>query len=388
MARNEMGELAVQIQIRLSGSMVETQQVNGFGDKGHFGFIGEIHTPNQVVDGLVTIVDLVGDRTLPKVQQGSPDSEVRRKDIIQTHSEHPLVHLVVVVRFRRDGDGRSGSQDALVGNSHHTHVIVDRIVHIFRQSNTAGGHFDRFRSSSAGEMEFRTVRRTIASLNVVFVLVGNLLRHRFRHRIKRIEGIFVCQSRVIEHGAQIFTERLRGGEIDSSVVGVDGTAIGGSSVNEVEDTVRSGILLLVQSVQTHQPDQRDTLLGTLREETVGRAFRVTRIENVQAELVSGKLISGKTVNILHHEFPQRRLGVQAGTLQQLDTDTVRGGHLIGELTHLINMVVTDDRILEGHCQHLVSCQSRIQRDETQFGVHRVFTGRKQTGTLHFFVVGS
>ena len=77
MTRDEMGELPVQIQKRLGGGVVETQQVNGLRNERKLRLIGEIHTPNQVVDGLVAVVDLIGDRTLAKVQQSGPDSEVR-----------------------------------------------------------------------------------------------------------------------------------------------------------------------------------------------------------------------------------------------------------------------------------------------------------------------
>ena len=237
-------------------------------------------------------------------------------------------------------------------------------------------------------MEFRPVRRSVATFNVVFVLVGYLLGHRLRHRVQRVESVFVGQLRFIDYRPQIPAERLGCGEIDTAVGGIDGTARDLGSVNEVENTIRRGILLLVQPVQAHQTDQRYTFLGTFCEETVRRACRITCVKDVQTELVGRNLIGRKIVHVLHHQLPQWGFGIQGGTLQQLDTQTVRSSHLVGELTHLIHLVVTDHRVLERHGQHLVGCQRGIQRDEAQLGVHRVLVGGKQSRTLHLFVVGA
>ena len=160
------------------------------------------------------------------------------------------------------------------------------------------------------------------------------------------------------------------------------------TVNEVENAIRRGILLLVQTVQTHQTDQRDALLCTLREEAVRRALGITRVEDVQTELVGRDLVGRQAIDVLHHQLPQRRLSVQTRTLQQLGPNTAGGGHLVGELTHLIDLVVTDDGILERHGQHLVGGEGGVQRDEAQLRVHRIFAGGEQTRTLHLLIVRS
>ena len=387
-ARNEMGKLAVEIQVRFGGRIVESQQINSFREKRHLGLISEIHTPNQVVDRLIAIIDLIGDRTLAQIQQRGTHREILGENIIQIHTEHALVGLIGIVYLRRDLNRRSGSQDALVDDRHHTHVVVDGVVDIFRQLHTAGCHLHRFGRTAAREVEFGTIRRTVTTLNVVLVLVGDLLRHRLRHRVQRIESVFVGQLRLIDHRTQVLTERLGGGEIDAAVIRVNRTTCKMGAVNEVENTIGRGILLLVQTVQTHQPNQRNALLRTLREETIRGALGVARVEDVQAEFVGRDLIGRKAIHVLHHQIPQRRFGVQVRALQQLGTYTVRGGHLVGELTHLVHFVVADHGVLERNGQHLVGGQRGVQGDETQFGVHRVFVGRQQTRTLHLFVVGS
>ena len=264
---------------------METQQVDGFCDEGHLRLVGEIHTPDQVVDGLVTVVHLVGDGTLAQIQQCRPDGEVLREDVVQIDTEHALVGLVGVVHLRLDLDGRARSQNALVDDGHHAHVVVDGVIDVFRQCDTAGGHLHRFGGAAALEVELRAVRRAIATFDIVFVLVRDLLRHRLRHGVQRVEGVFVGQRRIVQHCAQVLAERLCRGEIDASVTGVDGTAVEVGTVDEVEDTIRGGILMLVQPVKAHQTDQRDALLFTLREEAVRRALRIARVEDVQAELV-------------------------------------------------------------------------------------------------------
>ena len=367
---------------------MERQQVDGLRDEGKLGLVSKVHTPNQVVDGLVTVVDLVGERPLTQVQQRRTHREIGGEYIIQIDTEHTLVGLVGVIGLGGDLDGRAGSQDALVDDGHHTHIVVDSVIDILDQLDTASGHLHRLGGTAAREMEFRSVRRSVATLDVVLVLVGDLLRHGLRHRVQRIEGILVGQLRIVQHGTQVLTERLRGGEIDTSVRGVDGTAVDMGTVDEVEDTIRRGILMLVQTVETHQTNQRNALLRTLREESVRRTLHIAGVQNVQAELVGRNLIGRQAIDVLHHQLPQRRLGVQAGALQQLDTNTVGGGHLIGELTDLIHLVVTDHRVLERHSQHLVGGEGGVQRDETQLGVHGILIGAEQTRTLHFLVVRS
>ena len=333
---------------------MEGEQVNRSGNKGKLRLIGEVHAPNKIVDGLVAIVDLVGDGPLPQIHEGGADVKVLREGVVQVGSEEILVCAVFVFRLPSDVNGGSGVEVSLVDDGDSTHVVVDGIVHIFLQGDTASGNFDRaLRHIRSGDSELGTVGGTVGALDIELVLVGDLLRHRLGHRVEGVEGVFVSQLRFGDDRPQVFAERLNMGEIDAAVSGVDGTSHSGGIVDEVENTIRVGVLLLVQTVQTQQPDQWDALLAALGEETVRHTLSVTRVENIQTEFLIGNLISRKAIHVLHHEFPEGRPGVGVAALQQLHADTLGSGNLIGEFTDLIDFVVADDRVLEGNGQHLV-----------------------------------
>ena len=369
---------------------MEREQINGFCNKRKCRLVIEVHPPNCIVNRLVTVVDFLSNRTLVQIQDGRTHIEILIESVIQIQAEHALVvHSEIGLVFKGDINRSTRIEHALIDDGNRTHTIVDGVVHVFGQGDAAGrhlhgalGHIHRV------QLNLGAGTRLVTTFQVVLVLGGILLRQRTCSAVQCIEGIAFGSGGVGQYGAQVLAERFNGGEINLTIVGVDGTSLRGRIVDEVENTIRNRVLLLVQSIQPHQLDQCDALFVTRVEEAVGNAFVIAGVEDVQTEVIFGNLIGIQTVNVLHHQVPQRRFGIQRGALQQLDAQAVRCADLIGKFADLIDVVIADDGILESNGQHLIGGECRIQRDEAELGIDGVFGGRKQTGTLNLLIINA
>ena len=167
----------------------------------------------------------------------------------------------------------------------------------------------------------------------------------------------------------MFAERLQHGEENTAVRSVDGTALGCGIVQEVEHTItaRDGVVLRGQVIQAHQVKQRDTFHFAFGEISVWGAVGVAVVEDVEHEVVGADLISSYVVDVLHHQVPNRHLGVYGSAFQKLgDQNFRRIDVLVRELTDLVYLVRTDDGVLVGDGQGLVGIEVDIQGDEAQF----------------------
>ena len=101
------------------------------------------------------------------------------------------------------------------------------------------------------------------------------------------------------------------------------------------------------------------------------------------------MIGSDVVDILHHQVPDRHLGIDRGAFQQLgDQHLWCVDALVGELTHLVDFIRADDGVLVGDGQGLVGVEADVQGDEAQFGVNRVFGVAQTAGVFHFLEVAA
>ena len=158
------------------------------------------------------------------------------------------------------------------------------------------------------------------------------------------------------------------------------------ALNKVEIAVGVQLVVIIQSVATQHLQQRGTLYALVG--YVGQIYTggVALILNVQAEL--GFLHSrGQVVHVLHHQLPVGLLRIVRCILNSLHVERLRClGDVGSKLAHLIGHATRCK--LEGHSQHLVGLQSRLQRDISQSLIYCVLRRCEQSGTRQLLVVAS
>ncbi len=140
----------------------------------------------------------------------------------------------------------------------------------------------------------------------------------------------------------------------------------------------------IQTVEPHHTEQCGRLQFFLRQIGQIGACGVALVFYVEFETL---LLDGRCqiVDVFHHQAPVGLLGVVGCILQRLDEETpVCLGDIRRELAHLIRP--SPIGVLEGHGQHLVGLQSRLQRHIAKGLVDGIFAGGEQTRTRQFLVV--
>ena len=126
-------------------------------------------------------------------------------------------------------------------------------------------------------------------------------------------------------------------------------------------TARDGVVLRGQVVEAHQVQQRYAFHTAFGEVAVGRAARVAVVENVQHEVLRTDLVGPHVVDVLHHQVPNGHFGVHRCAFQQFGYQHVWCvDALVGELTHLVDVIRADDGVLVGNGQGLVGVEADIQ----------------------------
>ena len=167
---------------------------------------------------------------------------------------------------------------------------------------------------------------------------------------------------------QVRTEGFEYWEDDASVLREDG-AVG----DEIEETVsaRNRIVVVVEFVHVHHPDQQLIVQVALGQKWNGHSGLVVHVEHVQAEILLIQLISIQAVYVFHHQIPDRGLDVEDGALEHLGHQGLwRIDPIVGKFTDLIYPAVHG--VLEGHGQHFILIQRLVQCDETELWIEAVF----------------
>ena len=180
---------------------------------------------------------------------------------------------------------------------------------------------------------------------------------------------------------QLRAERLHAGEDDLTRLRLNGIAL-----HKVEEAIRVGIAIGVQTIQSQHTNQQ--LIGgiALRQVVHVGTCRVALIHHVQLELLLLHRIGSQGIDILHHQVPIAHIGRHGRTFQQLHIKAIGGVRLAirRELTHLIGLAPIDKA--ESHTEHLIRLQLGAQRDITQFLIQGIFRSLQQAGTLYLLKV--
>ena len=221
-----------------------------------------------------------------------------------------------------------------------------------------------------------------------------MFRHGLGHGIERVETIFIGQLhgpfevvRIDDRVAQILPERFQHGEEDPPVAGLNGTAAGGSPVDEVEHPVGRRVELLVQVIKVEYPEKGCSFDPAFIDVSGRYSVGVSGIKNVEVEVVGLKLVSTQGINIFHHQLPGRYAGVERSAFEQFHDQALGiGDSLVGKFTHLPDHRIAHHLILVSNRKGLVGIEGSVKGDESQFGIVTVLGGQQFTGALHLLEI--
>ena len=279
--------------------------------------------------------------------------EVESQQCLALHAEGGLV-------LERDADVGTGVDDALVGNGDRTHGIVDRIVAVLGQRDTAGGDYNRT-TGDVGGIEFDDATRTglVFTGKDELVLVAELLRNDERRVIEFGVDILLGDVIIPELTAQVLTERFGNREDDLTGRGLDGVIL-----DVVKATVDIGLLVGIEAVEVHHLQQGYTVDITCRDVGQLGTCCVTEVLDIEFEVVFLNLIGTKGVDILHGKVPHAVFGRGSGTLQHLDVERLVGrGDVAREFADPIGASLIG--VFIGHSEDLVAGESRLEHDVTE-----------------------
>ena len=165
----------------------------------------------------------------------------------------------------------------------------------------------------------------------------------------------------------MLAERFQHREEDAAIRRVDGTSLRGCVVQEVEHAIaaRSGVVLRGQVVEAHEVKQRNAFRRAFGEVAHRGSVGVAIVEDVQQEVLRADLIGPEVVDVFHHQVPDGHLRVDRGAAQELGDQYIGCvDALVGELTHLVDLIGADDGVLVGHGKGLVGVEGDVKRNET------------------------
>ena len=309
-----------------------------------------MHTPKDVVQGLVAHAHLGGQWLFAEVLEGTADDEVLVHLIVGVEAYEGLaLHAVCVVALYRGADGCAGIYDTLVYDGDTTIVVVHDVVSILHQCDATCRDHNRTRRNVVCPKVYLVGGRTLVlSGKQELVLLCHLFGGSLGGVVEFLEHILVCHSLAstcLNPLAQMLAERFCHGEDDAALVH-------GVSVDEVKLSVGVGLVVGIQTVQVHGTEQDGSLQGVLGQVVEIDAAGVRLVLDVQTEFLLLQAVGAKGIDIAHHQSPcgERRTG--GATLQHLQHQCLVGAcKVAGELTHLIGLCTVG--VFVGHGQNVV-----------------------------------
>ena len=141
--------------------------------------VGHVHAPNGVVHQFTTDGHLISDGLLTIMHNSRADMEILVDGIIQVQSQECLaLHAEGGLILQRNTDVGTSVNNALVGDGHSTHGVVNLVVSVLGQRHTASSHNNRT-TGDIGGIKFDDTTRTglVLARQHKLVLIAELLSH-------------------------------------------------------------------------------------------------------------------------------------------------------------------------------------------------------------------
>ena len=211
---NELRKLTFEIERRWRCGIHRRNLVEQVGEPHEVGLVRHIRTPNGVVHQFIANRHFFGQSLFAIVHQSGTHMEILVECVIQVKSHKGFaLHAESGLVFHRHANICTGIDDALVGDSHRTHIIVHRIVAVFCQGHATGCHHHRAARHIHGvEPDHITCRCLIFTSHHILILVGILTSHRQCAIVKFLIHIFVSNSTTAHRLFQVATKWLNNRE--------------------------------------------------------------------------------------------------------------------------------------------------------------------------------
>ena len=218
-ARNEVRKLAVDSQRRRlcrghPGDFV--QQVR---QPHKLRLVAAVQSPNGITQRLHTRVHFRRQRAFAEVHDSTAEHKVLAELVLQMRANQRFsLHREGGLVLQLDVHIGSGVQNRLVQDSHRSHRVVHRIVHVFSQfgSTCRHGHAAS-RHIHRAQLDLAAVRALVLALQSELVLLAHLLCNHQRRVVQFLEHIFVCNPVIANRSPQAAAERFEQREDDSAV---------------------------------------------------------------------------------------------------------------------------------------------------------------------------
>ncbi len=305
---------------------------------------------------------------------------MRAKKALALHGESGLI-------LQLDIDIGARLKNGLIENGNRTHGVIHGVVYILDKRSSSGGN----RNTSAGDIHgvepyLAAAGTLVLTRKVELILLGVLLCRDERGIVEFLIDILVGYDVAAYLLAQVRTERLQYGEDNASVGGIDRQPL-----YIVELAVGVRILLLVESVEVHHPEQRFALDCPFCNVLHICTDRVVAVGYIEFELIGRDTRCAEGIDVLHHQIPCTRIldiGSVVGGLQEFQNQRIRGTEVVarigGELTYLVDLSVVG--VLIGYGEDLILVKGGLERDETEGGIECVLRRREQAGRLDLLVI--
>ena len=337
---------------------------------------GKVHAPEDIVQCLVAHAHLGGQRLFAQVLERTADGQVPVHLVVGIKAYEGLaLHTEGLVALHRGIDGCAGIYDALVDDGDTAVVVVNDVVRILHQCDTACGHYHRTWSNAARTEVYLVGSRTLVLAGKQeLVLLCHLLGSGLGGVVQFLEHVLVGHlpaAACLYPLAQMLAEGFCHGEDDAPL-------IDGISVDKVKLSVGLWLVVGIQSVQVHGAEQDGALQCLLGQVVEVHAARVRLVLDVQTELLLLQRACSQRIDVAHHQFPCGQRGTAGAAFQHLQQESLFGaGEIAGELAHLIGLCTIG--VFVGHSQNVVWLQGSVQCQRTQFGVQMILAGGEQFG---------
>ena len=174
-AGDELSKFGREGEIGWSFCIDAGKHVDKLGDERSFMSIIQVEPPDAVACWFVAEVILLCQRLLAQIHKGCPYIEVGLYFIVDMSARHSLGHHAERVILATHANGSAARKYAFVHNTHGSHRVIHRIVHIFNQWHTSGCHSDRTRGDTVSQRNLPTDRTGEIAFQIELVTVGILL---------------------------------------------------------------------------------------------------------------------------------------------------------------------------------------------------------------------